>query len=342
MSGNDGVDELVVTHSALRLVDFFDLATGTRVARLEDLIAEPHEMAYNRAAGEVYVASTYRTGAYGQPPENERSHEITVLDVGSRTVVDVIDTAPFVGPHDLEYDASRGLLYASLEPNGQGDNGVLVVDAAARKVLGNIPTPGRNSHWMTIAPDGTRAFVAHKEAGFVSVVDLESRTVADTIDLPGGGEEIDVSPDGSAVYIATPVIDRALDEDIARRSALAKIDVASGAVVTSLPLTPSNHALRVTADNRVLVAQMIDFHGGPHGYLHVVDGDSMKLLGSVALQGLPFTVRATPDSSTAYVANFGSGTVSVVDLERIAVVDVWDSTAGAAPGLHGMCLVQRP
>jgi YVTN family beta-propeller protein len=66
----------------------------------------------------------------------------------------------------------------------------------------------------------------------------------------------------------------------------------------------------------------------------------MGLLGSVELDRLSFTVRASPDGSRAYVANLGSGTLSVVDVERRRLERTIDCTPHERlGGTHGLALI---
>jgi DNA-binding beta-propeller fold protein YncE len=76
------------------------------------------------------------------------------------------------------------------------------------------------------------------------------------------------------------------------------------------------------------------------GRLLAIDIDSMTLAGVTEVGTLPLTVRASGDGRTAFVANLGSGTVTVIDLATMSVSGELDNNAAAAyGGTHGMCWV---
>jgi DNA-binding beta-propeller fold protein YncE len=355
---------LVVASTNAKAMDFFDTSTGERLGRITGLAPTPHEIWADQSRRLVYMTSTYRSGLYGS---TDRSHEISVIDVDARALIDVIDVSPFLAPHDIEYCPVNDLLYTSVEPNPAGDNGIVIIEPKDRRIVGNIPTEAPNCHWITLTPDGSRCYVAHKEAPLLSVIDLEKQTVLDTIALDGGAEEIAVSPDGRWVYVNTPAmtsappksdgervtvenIDGAMERSV-RQARVVKIDTETNSIVASAGLEPYNSALHVLSDGKVLVSQLIrygDSFTDPqrlrNGTVSLLDGDSLAVLARAEAGLLPFTSRSTPDASAAYVANLGSGTVSVLDVPSLAIRDTLISTppVGPAPGgSHGLALLPR-
>ncbi|HEX4093048.1 MAG TPA: YncE family protein [Trebonia sp.] len=350
-------DLLLVASQSGEKLDFFDVDTLERLDTI-GLLAQPHEMAYDPVRRLVYVAHTYRAGGYneGKP----KAHEISVVDPDARRVIDVIDISPFEAAHDVDYDPGADRIYASVERNGAG-NGLIVIDARTREVETSIPLDPPNAHWLSLTPDGAKAYVTHKEAPFVSVVDLRDRRLLTTIPSPGGAEEVDCSPDGRYAVVGAPMMTLVIN--VARggltkgspppgtpRPRLLKIDVATDEVVGVLEFDEYQSALRVGPDGRVAVSEFrfpaADAAGpaGPAGpacgRTNIVDLDSLELLASVQLDELPFTVRFRPDGQAAYVANVKSGSVSVVDLASYRVTATLDSNVGAPfGGTHGLCVV---
>ena len=336
---------LAVASSSARVIDFFHTYPWKHVGRVSELVAEPHELAPDVRRRLIYCVHTYRKGGYagGEP----QAHEVSVIDADARQVVDVIDIRPFVAPHDVEYFPGTDLIYASVEQNEAG-KGLVIIDASSRQVAGHIPTAGRNSHWFALTPDGWRAFVTHKEDEVLSVLDLANDRLLDIVRLPGGAEEVALSPDGRWVFVVTP-FQRPIPSQ-PRGAKLIKIDARSLSIVGETELPCVIHSVRATSDGRVLVSQMYALpeagdtpgsftHVAPDpGKLFVIDGRSMKVLGMVTLDRMPFTIRVAPDSSTAYVANTGSGTLSVVDLHTYAVVRSVACTPDRG-GTHGLALL---
>lgn len=327
-----------VTHE---LIDFFDYSSGEKRGTLQNLIAQPHELASDNAARRLYLTHTYRNGPYDSGAEP--GHEISVIDADSMSVVDIIDIHPFISPHDVEYNAATGLLFASVERNGAG-NGVVVIDPHTNTVVDNIPTSPRNAHWLAVPESGSVCVVSHKEAPIISVIDVKSREVLGTVDLPGGAEEVDISSDGRWIFVATPHQTAPAPESHGP-SRLVKIDAATLAVVGEIELPSANSAIRAGSRGNVYVSQLTPVwgtFGASSGALHVIDSDSMSLTATVQLDLESFTVREAPDGGTVCVANLGSGTVNVIDLADFRVVRTLEcSRDKESPlgGTHGLSFV---
>src|SRR5215471_16093729 len=120
---------LAVANTNACAMDFFDTATGERIACLRDLVLQPHEIWPDHQRRLIYVVSTYRSGGYGSP---YKSHEVSVVSMDSHEVVDVIDISPFIAPHDIEYCPARNLIYAGVERSDGDDNGLVVIDPEQR------------------------------------------------------------------------------------------------------------------------------------------------------------------------------------------------------------------
>ena len=54
---------------------------------------------------------------------------------------------------------------------------------------------------MAVSPDGTRAYVANKRLGSVSVINTATNHVTATIAVGGNPDEVAVSPDGTRAYV---------------------------------------------------------------------------------------------------------------------------------------------
>ena len=82
---------------------------------------------------------------------------MSIIDPAIPVVIEVIDTRPYLAPHDVEIDPVLDRLYVSIEDRG-GHNGIAVIDLTTRKVIGNIarcPRPtatGWRSHLTGSSP----------------------------------------------------------------------------------------------------------------------------------------------------------------------------------------------
>lgn len=357
--GSEGL--LLVSSSTARNLDFFDLASLEKVATLEGLHAEPHEIAFDPGRRRAYIAHTYRYGVYDQK-DVPKAHEISVVNVDSRRVESVIDIAPFYAPHDIEYDEESDLIVTAVE-DFEGRRGVVLINAETHAVEGNVETEARNCHWLALVP-GRKLYVTHKEAPVISVIDLVGRRLEATIRVPGGAEEIDAAPEGDFVYAVTPRMrvdvdlggsghffrpERKQGDPVPR---VVKIDVETNEIVDELEFEDYQIGIRVGTGQQVFVTCMnnlerpddedVDLKSVPRndGQLHIIDGRDMVLRATVGVDAMPMTIRVSPDNETAWVANLGSGLVSVIDLatqSRVASLD--NNGGGVYGGTHGMAFI---
>ena len=83
---------LAVVSQTGETLSFFDIASGERTAHLTDLTSEPHELCYDSKRNVPYLSHTYRFGNFWKHGEN--ASEISVIDLHTKKVVDIIDTRP--------------------------------------------------------------------------------------------------------------------------------------------------------------------------------------------------------------------------------------------------------
>ena len=357
MSASTDLAVIIVSSSTARNLEFYSAVDHTRLKKIENLLAEPHEIALDPTRRLAYITHTYRAGAYGEP--NEKAHEISIIDVDRQEITGIINIAPYKAPHDIEYDQLRDLLYVGVE-DIDGRNGLVMVDPTERKVVGNVPLSAPNAHWLAVTPTG-KVYVTHKEAPVVSAIDPGAREVVATIPMPGGAEELDADPSGDYVYVVTPKVKYEVgapgqifrvplrDGDVVPR--LVKIDTRTDEIVGEIEFDDYNSGIRVTTDGRVLVTRMRFLDRGvesppgaaralPNGELIVVDGKTMTVQGRVDVGPMPITVRGSADASRAWVSNLGNGKVSVVDLAEVRVIAELHNNVGRGyGGTHGLTFV---
>jgi len=163
---------------------------------------------------------------------------IHVVDLRRGRTVAVIDLGKEVRPHCAHFGPD-GLLYVSAELA----NAIYIVDTKTRTLVGEIPTGATHTHMLVISPDGRRIYTANNEAGGVSVLDLQKRTLLATIPISKKVQRISISPDGKFVFTQ--------DQETPR---VVVIDTATNAVVRSISLPRIAFSSVVTKDGRWLLA----------------------------------------------------------------------------------------
>lgn len=171
-------------------ISMYDLATKTEIARLPVGRVIPHEMAAS-PDGRWAVTSEYGTG--GNP-----GRHVLVIDVQAAEFVSRINLGPNSRPHSLWFLQDNRHVVATMENSNQ----LALIDIENEEVVRTYRTGGRESHMVRLAPDDSRAYVASRGDGTMSVIYLFEDRPPTVIPTGSRAEGIAVSPDGNEVWIA--------------------------------------------------------------------------------------------------------------------------------------------
>lgn len=169
------------------------------------------------------------------------------------------------------------------------------------------------------ASDSGTLLVLNKSDNTVSLIDLASRKTVATIPTGIGPHEVAVSPDGKIAVVAnygaqTP------------GSTLTVIDIPAKKLLKTIDLGDYRrpHGLVWLKGNEVAVT------AEANKALLVVDVNKGKVLGAVITdQNVSHMVVVSPKLSRAFVANIGSGSVTVIDLKAMGRIADIQTAAGA-------------
>lgn len=190
---------------------------------------------------------------------------------------------------------------------------VTVVDPAAD---GGEPTMtritvGRAPGHVVLSPDESMVFVANREGDSVSAIRTDNLEVAATIPVGHAPFALVVSPDGTRVYVG----------DV-QAGTVTVIDAAKLAVSETWKSGAMPYGTVVTPDG----ARLLVTHQGS-GTLSVFGKDGTQL-GKVKVGSYPEGVAIGGGGTRAYVANWFSDNVSVIDLESMTEIQRIKSAAG--------------
>lgn len=309
MAGQDG--ELVIVNQAEHTVLLEDTAKRVLLAKLS-VGVNGHEVAVSPDGRFAYVP-IYGDSVLGKPGSDGRV--IDVIDLRERKLAGTIDLGKPVRPHCARFGPD-GLLYVTAELN----DAVYVVDPVKQKVVAEVPTGAAESHMFVISPDGRRAYATNVSAGSVSVLDLVSHRLLETIAVAKHIQRISISPDGRHLYTH--------DQDNPR---IAVIDGATNRVSNWIPLpAPASAA----GQRKILLMNNTSFLPGtafssavtpdgnwlvvaaPFGKIYAVDMATMRVEKSFDVPAWPSEVLITPDGGTAYVSCMTTGEIAVLDLRE--------------------------
>jgi YVTN family beta-propeller protein len=261
----------------------------------------PHEVAFSNNGRNVIVP-IYGDTILGVPGSNER----IVLFIRSRDCREAtsVQTAGSSRPHGIALGKS-GMLYLTTEI-GQT---VSLVDSDNPAFVGSIPTGSSSSHMLIVTPDEKTAFVSNVMSKSISVLDLEKRTLAETIDTGAENQRIDLAPDA-----------RQFVTSYWRESKIAFFEVATRKLSHTVAIDGSALQPKYSADGKFVYAVGT---GGP-GQIGIwkIDVAERKVV-AAAKEGIGQSMASfsiNPFNGNLYVADQGKDQLVVVNPADLSVV----------------------
>ncbi|MDD3175695.1 MAG: right-handed parallel beta-helix repeat-containing protein, partial [Candidatus Nanoarchaeia archaeon] len=174
--------------------------------------------------------------------------------------------------------------------------------AWANDIGENGVTVGSGPVDIVINPAGTVAYVSNYTAGTVSVIDLSTNTVTDTITVGSNPTGLAITPDGSKLYVAKEAA-----------AAVAVITTSNNTITSTIPVTSYPQGMAVTPDGSKLY---VCNRGSSYNNttLSVITVSTGVVAGTITVGAGPTDVKVSYDGSKAYAVNAGSGTISVIDV----------------------------
>ncbi|WP_328610915.1 hypothetical protein OG943_17890 [Amycolatopsis sp. NBC_00345] len=321
------MSSLLIADTEASAIELRDTETFEQLAVLPTR-SMPHEVAVDRQRGLGYVSISYEDGFYNH--YEKASHFLEVVAIDGLRHLRSVDLSPHWGPHGLQLSPDLRTMLITCESHG-GE--LIALDLETDEVVGSVPVGASGPHWLTLTPDGAKVFTANKEDPFITVVDVGSMTVTGRIETPHGTEGIAVSPDGTQVFAASQ-----------QSPHLYLVDVATESLAESLTLEEGPGAVTVTPDGRRVVFTSFNFdvwNENPvlrQGFVQVLDLASRELGPRIPVGRFPLNVTTNAEGTTAYVCDYKDNTVSVVDLDEMAVT----GTMPVGEGPHGIACLDAP
>ncbi len=269
----------------------------------------------------------------------QRSGRLEIIDVSAKQLKPVASI--FVGyqPTGIAVDAKRKIAFVALSANAQ----VAKVDLQNHKAIGSIDV-GPWPRYLTLSPDATRLAVGCSGDGKVYVIDPIKSEVLYDEPLSGGINlgHMQASQDGKyayfpwMVYRTNPINVRNIQLGWVLASRIARVrldgssireaislDVPRLAVADphGLAITPNEHRLVVTASgtHELLVYRLQDLPfegvGGPGDLIDRRLTNDNDLFYRIELGGRPMGLALAKDNRTAFVANYLTDSIQVIDIE---------------------------
>ena len=167
------------------------------------------------------------------------------------------------------------------------DDAVAVIDVTQNRVLSTIPVP-KGPHGLVITPDGRKVYVSSDGASTVSVIDTGKDAVVATIDVGANPHGLAMSRDGRKVLVSGFGSDRVLVIDTASEKVTGEVAVPQ---VHNGAISPDGSRAWVGSQKQGETA------------IYVIDLQTMKRVGSLALDKTPRALDTSPDGKRVYFTN---------------------------------------
>lgn len=274
---------------------------------------------------------------------NQKSGSISVIDTATDTVARTLTAHGQLGKRlqaiDLDrkgrtlyvVDAEHDLLYAidaatdtvlhkvaigkeaegvRVSPSGamlavcaEGQNLVLLVDAANLRIEARIPVQGRNPEHCEFTPDGRTLVTSNEGSDNLDVIDVARRLSTGVIATSGHPRGAAFLPGTTHLYVAQEAA-----------NAVDVIDLAARARIATIPTATRTAGVTISHDGKRIYAA-----NGGAGSVSVIDAVTDKVIKEIAVGKRPWNMALTPDGNKLYVANGRSNSVSVIDTRALTV-----------------------
>ncbi|GIJ64078.1 YncE family protein [Virgisporangium aurantiacum] len=215
-------------------------------------------------------------------------------------------------PGSLAVSPDGSRLYVSDGSTGDcSGTRMLTVDVTARTVSHTVTTSACRMYDIVAGPNGAFVYVTTDDG--LLAVDTTTDEIVGTVRLPGAGA-IAVDPDGRRVHVAVRGPEPALA--VVSATTLGIAGLVPLVDTSGTPMSPEGLDLAPDGSTVYVACSFHDEAGKPidrPGMVSVVDPASGTVAANLPLPGKqPRDVAVSPDGTRVYVANWGSGSVSMV------------------------------
>ena len=245
---------------------------------------------------------------------------LTVIDITTGKVTNNIELGSNSTPHGIVFfpDGERVIVTTEQSRN------LSIVNIVNGEVEQSISTGDNPCHYLAITQSGDMVFASSIYSGTFIAIDLNTGQVIKTIQTSDRNEGLDISPDGSEVWVGNSLA-----------NSISVIDASSLNVVAELELGTVSWPVRVkfTHDGRyVLVTNMTSsevavFDASTRQEVRRIPlteeiiGDAAGRVFETIEGTAPIGILVHPNDQFAFIANTHADVVSVLDLNQWKIVD---------------------
>ena len=279
-----------------------------------------------KVVAEITVGDDPRTVSFTHDSQqllvaNHGSDTISVVDINKKIQIATYSVG------SMPYGIVNNGVYAFIAEFGLGK--ISVLDLSTGKVLNNITVEDFPSA-LALNPDGNRLFITHFFSGIVTVIDLTTFTIAETISTginTNLSQFIAITSDGKKAYLPqtrSNVTNQALLFDSTVFPIVNVVDLVERTLSVKERITldtadePVNmpFAVALSPDEKILYLA----NAGSDD-ISVIDLIINKAIAHIDVGSNPRGIAISPDGSLVFVNNVLDGTLSVIDTSKLSLLE---------------------
>lgn len=312
--------KLFIVNKLSKSITVFDLLSGETVIEFP-MDIEPHEAITLSSQDKVIVTN------YGAPDVIGKS--ISVINTETYKVESTIDLEESLRPHGIiSFPGSNNVAVVT-----DVGNDLVVVNTETGLIEKKIPTQQVVSHLLVLHPSRPLAYVSNIISSSVSVIDLNLDEVIKIIPCGLGAEGIDITPDGSEIWVANN-----------KENTISIIDTEVNEVVHTIASGKESLRLKFSIDGKYCLAT-----NASDGTISVYDQKFRKHIKTIKFPGKtsliervlyhtprPVGLLMHPNGLYAFVANSNADRIEVINMQTLTIV----STIGTGRVPDGLTFVE--
>jgi YVTN family beta-propeller protein len=295
-------------------VSVIDLRSNTVIETINDpSFNQPYTITINAAGSIAYVT-------------NSSGSTVSLIDTATNEVTGTI--GGFDGPSGFVITPQGNRAYVNNYggPIAGSGNGITVnvVDLTTNTII-DIITVGLAPASLAITPDGAFVYVinyvdGNPGTGTASVIRTSDNIVVATIPGFSGPFGIAITPNGKYAYVTN----FGSNNFAPTGSTVSVIDLSTNTISATISVGTQPSGVAITPNGRfVYVSNYNTLYLGPNftdltpgqGTVYIIDACTNRLLCPVIIVGeSPANIAISPNGRRAYVSNYSSNNVSVIDI----------------------------
>ncbi len=240
---------------------------------------------------------------------NLTGNSVSIIDILTNSVIGIVtdNDNTFVNPQAITITPNGNIAYVC---NVTG-NSVSIIDTNPNSgtyntVIGIVTDNGSTfsgPYAIAITPDGNTAYVCNYNNSSVSIIDITTNTVTNTLAVGGNPLAIAITFDGTTAYVCNYNDNTVSIIDLATNTVIGTLDDPSGTIQNPSAVVLSPYG----------VAGYIINHNNPGSIsiFNITSNSVTDLIINNSLQN-PQNMAFTPDGSMGYICNGNNNLVSVM------------------------------